>query len=223
MRFRRWANHRFDQGCRDSSGLLLDLEGHGREEIFEGMDLSRTVGWFTTVFPVQLDCPDLDLGDALAGGPALVRCLKAVKERLRKIPQNGIGFGLLRYLNPETAAVLAALRQPRSGLIIWAASPLPRPADWTPSVVLGAGGDPDAPLPHALELNAVTLDRPGGPELNATWSWAPAVVPEADVRSLAESWFQALRTLVEHAAHAAGRRRHGSFGSAAGSALAGGN
>jgi amino acid adenylation domain-containing protein/non-ribosomal peptide synthase protein (TIGR01720 family) len=199
LAFRRWTDHRFDQGCRDSSGLLLDLEGHGREEIFEGMDLSRTVGWFTTVFPVQLDCPDLDLGDALTGSPALVRCLKAVKERLRKIPQNGIGFGLLRYLNPETAAVLAASRQPQIGFNYLGRFASAEAADWTPSVVLGAGGDPDAPLPHALELNAVTLDRPGGPELNATWSWAPAMVSEANVRSLAESWFQALQTLVEHA------------------------
>jgi amino acid adenylation domain-containing protein/non-ribosomal peptide synthase protein (TIGR01720 family) len=192
LAFRRWADG-------NSSGLLLDLEGHGREEVFEGMDLSRTVGWFTTVFPVRLDCPELDLGDALVGGLSLVRCLKAVKERLRKIPQNGIGFGLLRYLNPETTAVLAGLRQPQIGFNYLGRFASAEAADWTPSVVLGAGGDPEAPMPHALELNAVTLDRPGGPELNATWSWAPAVVPEADVRALAANWFQALQTLVEHA------------------------
>ena len=149
--FRRWAGHSSGQSRRGPSGLLLDLEGHGREEIFEGIDLSRTVGWFTTIFPVQLDCPELDLDDALAGGPALVRCLKAVKGRLRKIPQNGLGFGLLRYLNPETAVVLAALRQPHIGFNYLGRFASAEAADWTPSVVLGAGGDPDAPLPHVLD------------------------------------------------------------------------
>ena len=82
-----------------SHAVLLDLEGHGREEIFADVDLSRTVGWFTSLFPVRLDPGALDLDEALAGGPALGRALKRIKEQLRALPDHGLGYGLLRYLN----------------------------------------------------------------------------------------------------------------------------
>ncbi len=69
--------------------LLLSLEGHGREDILPGIDLSRTVGWFTTLYPVLLD-----LGDAARPADAML----SVRDQLRAIPNHGIGFGLLRYL-----------------------------------------------------------------------------------------------------------------------------
>src|SRR5205807_10066427 len=69
--------------------VLVDLEGHGREELFKGVDLSRTVGWFPTMFPVPLHVPThTDPGTLL----------KSVKERLRAIPGRGLGYGALRYL-----------------------------------------------------------------------------------------------------------------------------
>src|SRR5207247_7744318 len=71
--------------------LLIDLEGHGREDLFTGVDLSRTVGWFTTIYPVRLQRG--------AGGPG--EALKAVKEQLRRVPNRGIGYGLLRYVRDE--------------------------------------------------------------------------------------------------------------------------
>src|SRR5579883_43167 len=85
--------------------LLVDLEGHGREELFANIDLSRTVGWFTTLFPVLLDSGEsFNLEDVL----------KSVKEQLRTIPNRGIGYGVLRYLstNPEIARQLRSLPQP---------------------------------------------------------------------------------------------------------------
>jgi amino acid adenylation domain-containing protein/non-ribosomal peptide synthase protein (TIGR01720 family) len=72
--------------------LLVDLEGHGREDLFEDVDLSRTVGWFTTLFPVHLQ-----LGEIADPGAAL----KLVKEQLRSLPNRGIGYGVLRYLQPD--------------------------------------------------------------------------------------------------------------------------
>ena len=72
-------------------GVLIDLEGHGREELFEEVDLSRTVGWFTSQYPVLLTPPK--------GPSAGAELLKAVKEQLRRIPDHGIGYGLLRYLS----------------------------------------------------------------------------------------------------------------------------
>ena len=94
---------------RSGHAVLLDLEGHGREEVFADVDLSRTVGWFTSLFPVRLDPGALDLEEALAGGAALGRALKRIKEQLRALPDNGLGYGLLRYLNAQTAPQLARL------------------------------------------------------------------------------------------------------------------
>ena len=73
--------------------LLIDLEGHGREDLFEDVDLSRTVGWFTTLFPVGLEITENQPGEAL----------KSVKEQMRSIPNRGIGYGVLRYLNTDTS------------------------------------------------------------------------------------------------------------------------
>ena len=111
--------------------VLLDLEGHGREEIFADVDLSRTVGWFTSLFPVRLDPGALDLDEALAGGPALGRALKSIKEQLRALPDNGLGYGLLRYLNPQTAAQLGGLCARRSSAsTISGRFAAPAAADW---------------------------------------------------------------------------------------------
>jgi len=71
--------------------ILINLEGHGREPIIEGLDITRTVGWFTSQFPVVLTIPKP--GD-------ISFCIKTVKETLRSIPNNGIGYGILRYLTP---------------------------------------------------------------------------------------------------------------------------
>lgn len=84
--------------------MLVDREGHGREEIFPDVDVSRTVGWFTDLYPVRLD----------AEGKSPCKARELVKEQLRRLPDHGIGHGLLPYLNVETAPVLAAMPQPRS-------------------------------------------------------------------------------------------------------------
>src|SRR5262249_29015933 len=71
-----------------AEGVLVDMEGHGREEVLEGMDVSRTVGWFTSIYPVVLPGRrGLEVGDRL----------KRVKEQLRKVPNRGFGYGVLRY------------------------------------------------------------------------------------------------------------------------------
>jgi len=74
----------------ETPSLLIDLEGHGREQIVEGVDLARTVGWFTSIFPVVLD-------PGKSSKP--LEALRAVKEQLRAVPNRGIGYGLLRYLS----------------------------------------------------------------------------------------------------------------------------
>jgi non-ribosomal peptide synthase protein (TIGR01720 family) len=73
------------------------------------------VGWFTTLFPVWLDPGELVLDEVLAGGPALGRALKRIKEQLRAVPDKGIGYGLLRYLNTQTTAELSSFPAPQMG------------------------------------------------------------------------------------------------------------
>ncbi|HND19934.1 MAG TPA: condensation domain-containing protein, partial [Acidobacteriota bacterium] len=72
--------------------LLIDFEGHGREELFPDVNLSRTIGWFTTLFPVRLE---------LSTTQPVPEHLKTIQQRLQQIPNRGIGYGILRYLNQD--------------------------------------------------------------------------------------------------------------------------
>ncbi|MFH8626589.1 amino acid adenylation domain-containing protein [Streptomyces vietnamensis] len=186
-------------------GLLLDLEGHGREEhLVDGADLSRTVGWFTNLYPVRLDTGPADLAEAFAGGPAAGTALKTIKEQLRAVPDKGMGYGLVRRLNPGTAPVFTGLPEPQVAfnyLGRFATGGSGPVADWTPlSGIDAVPGDPGhLPLAHPLELNARTEDGPGGSRLVAFWTWAEGVLDETDVRALADLWFRALEALVTHA------------------------
>ena len=96
-----------------AGALLVELEGHGREPEDSGLDPSRTVGWFTSIYPVRLDLGGLDAGEAVAGGAAAGQALKRVKEQLRAVPGRGLGYGLLRYLHPQAGPVLAGLAMGR--------------------------------------------------------------------------------------------------------------
>ncbi|MGV9301624.1 condensation domain-containing protein, partial [Amycolatopsis sp. NPDC003676] len=83
-----------------AAATRLRLEGHGREEsAVEGADLTRTVGWFTTMYPVALDLDGIDTEAAWRGGAATAALVKAVKEQLLAVPDKGIGFGMLRHLD----------------------------------------------------------------------------------------------------------------------------
>ncbi|MGC0314399.1 amino acid adenylation domain-containing protein [Kitasatospora acidiphila] len=172
---------------RDSNEpVLVELEGHGREEIGQPTDLTRTVGWFTTAYPVRLH-PATHNPD---------RALKAVKEQLRSIPDRGLGYGLLRHLNPGTAPGLAELPTPQLGF-----NYLGR-FDTTDTGAAGVsapygGLAPTTPLAQLLYVNAVTEERPDGPHLTATWIWATNHLSHDRTAELAELWFQALRSLVD--------------------------
>ncbi|MGW7057977.1 amino acid adenylation domain-containing protein [Streptomyces sp. NPDC054904] len=188
------ADWRRDAGRAGGSSVLVGLEGHGREDIAEGTDLSRTVGWFTSLYPVRLDPGEVPAAELASGGPALVGAVKAVKEQLRAVPDNGIGFGLLRRLNPRTAANLAKYPEPQIGFNylgrIVGASDDPRDGG------LGGGADDATPLPYTLTINAVTETHGDGPRLAVTWTWPGDLLTEDAVRLLAEAWFHALEALV---------------------------
>jgi amino acid adenylation domain-containing protein/FkbM family methyltransferase/non-ribosomal peptide synthase protein (TIGR01720 family) len=155
--------------------LLVEVEGHGRDA--EELDVSRTVGWFTTVFPVRIDA---------RGAADLAHALKRVKSQLRAVPSQH-GFGLLRYLNPETAPQLAARPRPQIQF-----NYLGRFEGGTAEQLL-LDDDPSTPLSHLLRINAQTVDG----AVTATWSWAGAQIADADVRALAESWKRVLGEMAK--------------------------
>uniref|UniRef100_UPI001FDF58EE condensation domain-containing protein n=1 Tax=Streptosporangium amethystogenes TaxID=2002 RepID=UPI001FDF58EE len=185
--------------CTGQREVLLDLEGHGREEVFPDVDLSRTVGWFTTIHPVRIDAGPADWTDL--SGPTAARAIKRVKEQLRATPGEGIGYGLLRHLNPVTARELARCPVPELAFNYLGRVEAATGADWSPapeSEAVGGGHADGLALPHALEVNALTRDLPDGPRLSATWSWAGRLYGEEQVRELAEAWFTALTGLSRH-------------------------
>lgn len=192
------------QGRGAETAVLVALEGHGREEqIAPDVDLTRTLGWFTSIFPVRLDPGSVDDGDALAGGPAIGVALKRVKEQLRALPDHGIGYGLLRYLHPEAGPQLASRRTPQISFNYLGRFTVDRSgAPWTAVAdagVLAGGYDTAMPVaPYLLEVNAFTQDSAAGPRLGVTWAFPAALLDEDAVRDLGRRWFEALDALVTH-------------------------
>ncbi|GAU66922.1 putative non-ribosomal peptide synthetase, partial [Streptomyces sp. NBRC 110611] len=172
--------------------IVLGLEGHGREELFEDVDLSRTVGWFTTHFPIALDLPRGDRGDW--GG-----VLKSVKEQLRAIPGRGLGYDALRFLSrPGTPGhELRADRLPQisfnylgqwdnttsqDGLI----------RDRLPA--LGLDHALDEPRPYLLDVVGMVE----GGALGFTWIYSGEVFDDATIERLAAQLLDGLREIVAH-------------------------
>ena len=169
--------------------LLVDLEGHGREELFADLDLSRTVGWFTTIFPVLLD---------LRGAASPIEELKRVKEQLRGIPRRGIGYGLLRYLSgdAQVRAQLEALPQAEVSFNylgqldqVLAKSELFAAARESG----GAARDPRQRRRHLLEINASVA----GGQLQAAWAYSTTAHRRETIEQLADGFVSALRGLIE--------------------------
>ncbi|HVV25278.1 MAG TPA: amino acid adenylation domain-containing protein, partial [Pseudonocardiaceae bacterium] len=211
------SDWRRKRGVADSA-VLVELEGHGREQLADDVDLSRTVGWFTTAYPVRLDPGAVDWADAWSGGRAAGSVIKRVKEQLRTLPDHGLGYGLLRHLNPQTCGALARFAAPQLGFNYLGRFGTGSAADWSlaggdaGSAVVGLGVHPTTPLRHAVEVTSVTEDRPDGPVLVADWIYAGELLSEADVDDLAQTWFRALRALVRHAlAPGAGGRTPSDF------------
>jgi non-ribosomal peptide synthase protein (TIGR01720 family) len=184
-------------------GFLVDVEGHGRVPLGEGVDLSRTVGWFTSLHPVRLALGGLDVANVRAGGPAAGRAVKRVKEQLRAAPGDGLGYGMLRYLNPDTAPQLAALPSPQIGfnyLGRFAATAADH-LDWSPANEGGsiAGADAALPVMHALSAMGAVRDLPDGPQLTLMLSWPEQLLPEPAAQTLLDTWAAMLTGLAAHA------------------------
>ncbi|WP_201406939.1 non-ribosomal peptide synthetase [Mycobacterium paraintracellulare] len=181
----------------------IDIEGHGRnEEIASRVDLSRTVGWFTTKYPAALSITGgLNWSKVAAGDAALGAVIKDAKEQLRALP-DGLTYGLLRYLNTEVG-----LQGPDPVIGFNYLGRLAAGADlsedlWRVSEdSLSSAAVATAvamPLAHTVELNAGTMDTEDGPLLHANWRWATSALTDEQVNRLSQLWFEALAGICAH-------------------------
>jgi non-ribosomal peptide synthase protein (TIGR01720 family) len=169
--------------------LLVDLEGHGREEIIEDIDLSSTVGWFTSIYPVRLQ-----LGD---NSDAPGELLKDVQEQLRRITNHGIGYGLLRYLTEDLSIALALAAAPKAEVTfnylgqfdqVLEKDSLFGPARESS----GASRSASCLRPYLLEINASV----SGGVLQVSWTYSENVYRRTTVEKLAAAFIGALRSLI---------------------------
>ncbi|MFD5825919.1 amino acid adenylation domain-containing protein [Lentzea sp. NPDC060358] len=182
------AKWRRDNG-QDQTFAHVELEGHGREGRFVPLDpdLSRTVGWFTTLFPVTVDPGDVD---------DLPSALKRVKEDLARVPSNGVSYGALKYLGRhELTAPRPQVLFNYLGRFGGGAS-----GDWQLAENAGQLGekrDPAMRLPRALEFNASAEPGADGElELVTVLSWPSGVFTDDDVATIGAYFAEALEALA---------------------------
>jgi non-ribosomal peptide synthase protein (TIGR01720 family) len=170
--------------------VLLDLEGHGRTGLAPHHDLTRTVGWFTTRYPLTLD---------VAGASDPVALIGRVKEQYQRVPEQGIGYGLLRYLSADPAVrdQLAALPQPEVSFNYL--SHLNQGA--IESAVFGRADEavgmlrgPTNPRRYVLDVDAFIVDG----SLEVVWTYSAALHKRETIERLATQFVETLQTFADH-------------------------
>jgi amino acid adenylation domain-containing protein/non-ribosomal peptide synthase protein (TIGR01720 family) len=168
------------------SALLVELEGHGREAISETIDLSRTIGWFTAIFPVWLTLDGIEHpGEAL----------KAIKEQLRRVPQRGIGYGILRYL--AGVRLLKELPQPSVRFNYLGQFNQILPEHSLFSIIhqtLGAGRSPRDRRRYLLDINGFVI----ADQLHFEWMYSDALHQRRTIETIAQQFVTVLRSLITH-------------------------
>ncbi|HYO67777.1 MAG TPA: condensation domain-containing protein, partial [Archangium sp.] len=166
--------------------VLVDVEGHGREELLAGLDVSRTVGWFTTFFPALLEARE-------AAGPGEV--LRDVKEQLRAVPSKGMGYGLLRHLAEDSALAglpaaelsfnyLGQVDGALNGNGLLALAP----------ECMGPQRGPRTRRPYLLDVVGAVV----GGRLQMTWTYGESLYRQETVGKLAADFLERLRELISH-------------------------
>ena len=175
--------------CRWSgqASALIQLEGHGRETLFDDIDLTRSVGWFTSAYPLRLT-PQAEQGDSI----------KAIKEQLRGVPHKGLGYGVLRYLADDLCKQsMAALPSAQVTFNYlgqfdhsFGTDALFHPLEES----AGLAHDPDAPLPNELSIDSQVY----GGELVLRWTFSRERHDQQVIRDLAEAYLAELHSLIAH-------------------------
>ncbi len=169
----------------EQAALELTVEGHGREEdLLPDADLSRSVGWFTSQFPLRLQLPDRAVG----------RALKAVKEQLRHLPDSGIGYGPLRYLRPDSP--LAATPQPQVlfNYLGHFERALPDSDLFSLAKPLQASSDARNQRTHAIDIAAFIQNG----QLQMDWTLVESAISAEIAPQLAAETMRQLEAMIDH-------------------------
>jgi amino acid adenylation domain-containing protein/non-ribosomal peptide synthase protein (TIGR01720 family) len=165
-----------------ATDIAVDLEAHGRNELMPGLDLTRTMGWFTAIYPVVFH-----LDESRDSGSIL----KSVKETLRSVPNGGLSYGLLR------SSLSARLPRPQIlfNYLGQTDQLFPASFEWKlASESSGAGRSPQQLREYPFTLNCYV----SGGRLHIAWEFSRNLHHAATVRALAHSYTSALSSLIEH-------------------------
>jgi amino acid adenylation domain-containing protein/FkbH-like protein/non-ribosomal peptide synthase protein (TIGR01720 family)/FkbM family methyltransferase len=170
--------------------LLIELEGHGREDLFEDIDLSRTVGWFTSLFPICLK-----LGGLHHPGEAL----KSVKEQLRRIPNRGIGYGILRYLSHDATISKQLDLLPQAQVSFNYLGQFDQthlaPLGWKyAQESSGSIHSPKGGRQHLLNVNGLVIEG----RLQLEWKYSSAFHHQTTIENLAKNYLKVLEGIIDH-------------------------
>ncbi|ATQ76400.1 hypothetical protein CR152_19100 [Massilia violaceinigra] len=175
-----------------ADGITLDLEGHGRESLFADLDVSRTVGWFTTLYPVHLSLPT---------GAADAQVIQAVKEQMRAIPEHGFGYGALRYLAGDNGQLG---KRPRSPVLFNYLGRIDG-GDSNAMLSLATEATPLEQAPsnqrtHELEIVAAIQQD----VLQVEWRFSGQRLRQEKQQQLLLGFMKRLRQLIDHCQHSSG-------------------
>ncbi|RQO73975.1 hypothetical protein DBR43_00780 [Pedobacter sp. KBW06] len=166
--------------------VSIGLEGHGREDILEGLDTSRTIGWFTSMYPVLLE---------VKAGQPIGAQLKAVKEQLRAVPDKGLGYGVLKYLNKESTLEGKAPWDLIFNYLGQVGHALNGEEELDAGVEnTGAAADEAFPVREKLSVNSVIQ----GGSLSLTWTYSDLHFATAEIEGLSERYLFHLEALIAH-------------------------
>ncbi|MEU4646204.1 amino acid adenylation domain-containing protein [Nocardia fluminea] len=193
-----------DNGNDPAAGALIAMEGHGRADTTLGTDTANTLGWFTSVFPVRLGVGDnaVDIARAQADPAAARALLDSVATHLRDIPNQGLDYGLLRYVN--RAAELRAAAEPQVEFNYLGRIDLSGNESDPWSLLVGEHDhalpldpEPDLPLRYAIDVIAGIGTIPEGPALTTNFRWSASLFTEDQAARFADLWEQAIVTLAD--------------------------
>ncbi|GET42317.1 amino acid adenylation domain-containing protein [Microseira wollei NIES-4236] len=178
MAFAKWTGDR---------SLLVDLESHGREQIFDNLDLSRTVGWFTSVFPIILK------QDSTPG-----ETLKAVKEQLRGVPNRGIGYGILRYLGDDKIAE-SMKNLPQAEVIFNYLGQFDQTLSESSLFSFARESTGNSRSLEGTRIHLFEIDGlVNGGQLSLSWTYSKNIYQKATVEYLAQNYLEVLQELIAY-------------------------
>ncbi|AYJ48477.1 hypothetical protein D8W71_09195 [Rhodococcus sp. P1Y] len=187
----------------DPLPITIGMEGHGRQEtLVPGADLSRSIGWFTTWYPVLADLTDLDPNTTVTDPTLAADAVLRIKDALARIPDRGIGHGILTHLNPDVALPTTT---PDIGFNYLgnfsAGNGAAKPWSNSPECS-GIRAHLPAELPAAavVDVNiAVLTGSDGEPTFDGSVAYAQNILTSEQAHELVKLWTSALQTLVTYA------------------------